>query len=188
MALSEFEKKWGNIDVDTLSDAEFVQFKRDCFEMYEETGFIVSGEAVTDSERYAHRVFEILGIALALYLRLHGSSGVIDESDQHQRRGTLVPGIVSPKELYCIDEARVVAVERAVRRSVLGSLRLSDMEKLGLKIGGGRVLLIETEPGGAGLELFGNAASALGLEPSDGLIILAERGSGVASIYQRVYQ
>ena len=40
MTLSEFEKKWEKVDVDTLSDAEFAQFKQDCFEMYEQTGFI----------------------------------------------------------------------------------------------------------------------------------------------------
>ena len=40
MTLSEFEKKWGKVDVDTLSDAEFARFKQDCFEMYEQTGFI----------------------------------------------------------------------------------------------------------------------------------------------------
>ena len=50
MTLSEFEKKWGKVDVDTLSDAEFVQFKQDCFEMYEQTGFIDRFDSPYDDE------------------------------------------------------------------------------------------------------------------------------------------
>ncbi len=40
MAEKDFDAKWGNINVDNLSDEEFQEFKDDCFSMYEETGFI----------------------------------------------------------------------------------------------------------------------------------------------------
>ena len=50
MTKKEFDQKWGKVDVDTLSDAEFVQFKQDCFEMYEQTGFIDRFDSPYDDE------------------------------------------------------------------------------------------------------------------------------------------
>ena len=35
-----FNKKWGGVDIDTLSDEDFLKFKEDCFQLYEDTGFI----------------------------------------------------------------------------------------------------------------------------------------------------
>lgn len=35
----EFEEKWEGISVDDMTDDQFVEFKNDCFSMYEETGF-----------------------------------------------------------------------------------------------------------------------------------------------------
>ena len=35
-----FNKKWGDKDIDEMSDEEFVQFKNDCFQLYEDTGFL----------------------------------------------------------------------------------------------------------------------------------------------------
>lgn len=40
MTEKDFNAKWGNINVDNLSDEEFQEFKDDCFSMYEETGFL----------------------------------------------------------------------------------------------------------------------------------------------------
>ena len=40
MTQQEFDQKWGNVDVDNLPDEQFVEFKNDCFALYEETGFI----------------------------------------------------------------------------------------------------------------------------------------------------
>lgn len=40
MNAQEFEKKWGEIDPYYLSDEELIEFKNDCFSVYEETGFI----------------------------------------------------------------------------------------------------------------------------------------------------
>lgn len=40
MTQAEFDKKWGGINTDDMTDEQFVEFKNDCYEMYEETGFI----------------------------------------------------------------------------------------------------------------------------------------------------
>ena len=50
MTEKEFNEKWGNIDVDSLSDNEFVQFKNDCFSMYEQSGFIDKFDSPYDYE------------------------------------------------------------------------------------------------------------------------------------------
>ncbi len=39
MTRKEFKKKWGNISPDAMTDKQFVEFKEDCFSMYEEVGF-----------------------------------------------------------------------------------------------------------------------------------------------------
>jgi hypothetical protein len=40
MTEKEFNEKWGGVIVDNLDDNQFMEFKRDCFEMYETDGFI----------------------------------------------------------------------------------------------------------------------------------------------------
>lgn len=39
MSEKEFDEKWEGVDTDALTDEEFLQFKNDCFELYETTGF-----------------------------------------------------------------------------------------------------------------------------------------------------
>jgi hypothetical protein len=39
MTKEAFDKKWGGISTDDMTDEEFAQFKDDCFEFYEATGF-----------------------------------------------------------------------------------------------------------------------------------------------------
>lgn len=38
--LEVFDKKWKGADVDKMSDEELVEFKNDCFTLYEKTGFV----------------------------------------------------------------------------------------------------------------------------------------------------
>ncbi len=40
MTEMEFKQKWEGINDDDMTDDQFVEFKNDCFSMYEETGFI----------------------------------------------------------------------------------------------------------------------------------------------------
>ena len=40
MTQQEFDNKYKNINIDNLTDEEFVKFKNDCFEMYEHYGFL----------------------------------------------------------------------------------------------------------------------------------------------------
>lgn len=40
MTQQEFENKWKDVDPDELSDEQLLQFKQDCFAMYEQTGFL----------------------------------------------------------------------------------------------------------------------------------------------------
>lgn len=40
MTEKEFNEKWGGVIVDNLDDNQFMEFKQDCFEMYETDGFI----------------------------------------------------------------------------------------------------------------------------------------------------
>ena len=39
MTEKEFDAKWGAVNVDTLDEEAFREFKRDCFDMYEKGGF-----------------------------------------------------------------------------------------------------------------------------------------------------
>ena len=50
MSKKEFNDKWGNVDIDTISDEEFLQFKQDCFSMYEHDGFIDRFDSPYDYE------------------------------------------------------------------------------------------------------------------------------------------
>lgn len=36
----DFKEKWADVNVDDLSDEDFLKFKEDCFELYERTGFL----------------------------------------------------------------------------------------------------------------------------------------------------
>lgn len=61
MTEREFDLKWGDVDIDILSDKIFEQFKNDCFEMYEETGFIEKFNSPYDEEREHNGMkFEVL--------------------------------------------------------------------------------------------------------------------------------
>ena len=40
MTKEVFDKKWGKMDTDTMSDEVFYEFKNDCFLLYETYGFI----------------------------------------------------------------------------------------------------------------------------------------------------
>jgi hypothetical protein len=40
MTKEQFNKKWGNVNTDQISDEQFLEFKNDCFDMYEESGFL----------------------------------------------------------------------------------------------------------------------------------------------------
>ena len=40
MTQQEFDNKYKNINIDDLTDEEFIKFKNDCFEMYEHYGFL----------------------------------------------------------------------------------------------------------------------------------------------------
>ena len=40
MTEKEFNEKWGGISTDDMTDEQFMEFKVDCFEMYETEGFI----------------------------------------------------------------------------------------------------------------------------------------------------
>lgn len=46
----EFNKKWNGTDPDNLSDEELQQFKQDCFEMYEQAGFLDSFDSPYDEQ------------------------------------------------------------------------------------------------------------------------------------------
>ena len=50
MTKNEFNNKWGNVDIDSISDEEFFQFKQDCFAMYEQSGFIDNFDSPYDDE------------------------------------------------------------------------------------------------------------------------------------------
>ena len=40
MTQEEFDKKWGDADVDSMSDEQLREFKNDCYDLYEEAGFL----------------------------------------------------------------------------------------------------------------------------------------------------
>lgn len=46
-----FNQKWGkNPDVDNMSDEQLIEFKNDCFALYEETGFIEKFDSPYDDD------------------------------------------------------------------------------------------------------------------------------------------
>lgn len=50
MTEKDFNAKWGNINIDNLTDEEFREFKNDCFSVYEEIGFIEKFDSPYDDE------------------------------------------------------------------------------------------------------------------------------------------
>ena len=50
MTKIEFDKKWNGIKVDNMTDAQLVEFKNDCFDLYESTGFIDRFDSPYDDE------------------------------------------------------------------------------------------------------------------------------------------
>ena len=50
MTEKDFNAKWGNINVDDMTDGELQEFKNDCFSVYEETGFIEKFDSPYDDE------------------------------------------------------------------------------------------------------------------------------------------
>ena len=54
MTKKEFDEKWGGISTNVMTDEEFYQFKMDCFEMYESTGFSKTFHSPYDDEGYNH--------------------------------------------------------------------------------------------------------------------------------------
>lgn len=50
MTETDFNNKWGNINPDDMTDEQFLEFKNDCYEMYEETGFIDKFDSPYDDE------------------------------------------------------------------------------------------------------------------------------------------
>lgn len=39
MTNKEFEEKWGELRIEEMTDEQFMEFKEDCFAMYEQGGF-----------------------------------------------------------------------------------------------------------------------------------------------------
>lgn len=50
MTKTEFNNKWDGISTDDMTDKQFLEFKNDCYEMYEETGFIDKFDSPYDDE------------------------------------------------------------------------------------------------------------------------------------------
>lgn len=50
MTEKEFNKKWNGADPDKLSDEELLQFKQDCFAMYEQAGFLDTFDSPYDEQ------------------------------------------------------------------------------------------------------------------------------------------
>ena len=50
MTQAEFDKKWGSISTDDMTDEQFVEFKNDCFAMYEQGGFTDKFNSPYDDE------------------------------------------------------------------------------------------------------------------------------------------
>ena len=66
MTKAEFDKKWGNINIDDLTDEQFVEFKNDCFDMYEESGFAeVFNSPYDDEGEHNGMTFEVVRRATA---------------------------------------------------------------------------------------------------------------------------
>lgn len=62
MTLEEFDKKWGGVDTDALEEQKFTEFKNDCFDMYETTGFSKTFHSPYDDSTYNHngKPFKVL--------------------------------------------------------------------------------------------------------------------------------
>ena len=54
MTEKEYNDKWGGVNTDLMSEEEFYQFKQDCFEMYETTGFSDFFHSPYDDPGYDH--------------------------------------------------------------------------------------------------------------------------------------
>lgn len=50
MTENEFGKKWEGISVDDMTDVQLVEFKNDCFDLYEGSGFIDRFDSPYDDE------------------------------------------------------------------------------------------------------------------------------------------
>ena len=51
MTQAEFNKKWGGISTDDMTDEQLVEFKNDCFEYYEGCGFLDKFDSPYDQEK-----------------------------------------------------------------------------------------------------------------------------------------
>lgn len=47
----EFDKKWDGVDIDLLPDDKFREFKQDCFDLYEATGFLDAFDSPYDDNK-----------------------------------------------------------------------------------------------------------------------------------------
>lgn len=54
MTKQDFDKKWGAISTDDMTDEQFIEFKNDCFEMYETTGFSEKFHSPYDDSELHH--------------------------------------------------------------------------------------------------------------------------------------
>ena len=50
MTEKDFNAKWQHRQVDDMTDEELLEFKNDCFSMYEETGFLEKFDSPYDDE------------------------------------------------------------------------------------------------------------------------------------------
>lgn len=50
MTQKDFDAKWHDIDVEKLSEERFREFKNDCFNMYETTGFLDAFDSPYDQQ------------------------------------------------------------------------------------------------------------------------------------------
>ena len=61
MTEKEFNTKWGSINLNSLSDEEFLEFKNDCYELYEKTGFIEKFDSpYDDQEEHKGMTFKVI--------------------------------------------------------------------------------------------------------------------------------
>ena len=61
MTKEEFDQKWDGIDTETMDDATYRQFKNDCFDMYESTGFVdVFHSPYSDEEPHNGMKFQVV--------------------------------------------------------------------------------------------------------------------------------
>lgn len=50
MTEKEFNSKWKNPNIDEMSDEELIEFKNDCYSLYEDSGFIELFDSPYDDE------------------------------------------------------------------------------------------------------------------------------------------